>query len=115
MRVLFGADYAEGAWPLVLIAIGQFAFCLCGPFNALLANGGRDREMVRLSYAVLVGSLALSFALIPSLEAVGAAIVLLCSSTALLVGQVWLSRDALAVSTVRGGAKTERSGLESDS
>lgn len=115
MRVLFGADYADGAWPLVLIAIGQFAFCLCGPFNALLANGGREREMVRLSYAVLVGSLALSFALIPSLEAVGAAIVVLCSSAALLVGQAWLSRDVLGASTDRDGAEAKKTGPESDS
>lgn len=97
MRFVFGQKFADGALPLVLISIGQFAMGLAIPFNSILIMSGNEKALVRLSYTILLSSLALAFVLIPPYGAAGAGTVTLMSGLALVGGQAWLARRALLV------------------
>jgi O-antigen/teichoic acid export membrane protein len=104
MTILFGAKFAPGAWALVLVAIGQFAMGLSIPFNAILVMAGSERQISRLNFAVLAGSVAASFWLIPRFGATGAGIVTAVSGCALLATQVWLCRSPMSSG---GGAQAD--------
>jgi O-antigen/teichoic acid export membrane protein len=95
ITVLFGAEFAEAAGALGLIATGQFALSLSAPFNALLVSGGQERKMAVLSYSILIGAVVLGFLLIPPLGATGAAAVFAIFGFTLLVGQALLGRLVL--------------------
>jgi O-antigen/teichoic acid export membrane protein len=71
---LFGRRYLPAAFPLQILALSAFVSSVIGPSNACLAGLGRDR--IQLLTAVLTGAVnvVLSFALIPTYGAIGAAV-----------------------------------------
>lgn len=95
MTTLFGPKFEQGAVPLVLVAIGQFAMGLCIPYSTVLTMAGREREIGRLSLLVLAASLAASLWLIPRYGATGAGSVTLGSGVILLLGQAYFGTLSL--------------------
>ncbi len=71
---LFGDDYAEASWLLIILAIGQFANALTGPVGQMLVMSGHNRQFRNCMLAGAVITLSLNLLLIPSYSAIGAAI-----------------------------------------
>jgi len=84
---LFGPDFREAYWPLLILACGQLANAGFGPTGLLLNMTGHERDVTRV-VAVAAGlNVALNLALIPMFGAVGAA---LATSVSLAFWNVWL-------------------------
>ena len=74
LTIAFGEEFAAGALPLAILALGQLVNCFVGSSTALLNMTHHERHN---SYAFAIGialNLMLGLALIPSYGAVGAAI-----------------------------------------
>jgi O-antigen/teichoic acid export membrane protein len=92
--LLFGDRYASSASILGVLVLGHFVTVAFGPNNVLLAVHGRLKFIVLTNAVAIVVNLALAFALIPPLGALGAAIA--GSATLIVVNairQVGLARS----------------------
>jgi O-antigen/teichoic acid export membrane protein len=85
---VFGTAFAGGAQMLQVLMIGQLVNVCTGASGTTLIMTGQERSLARIAWAALLFSLLVSFALIPRLGAIGAAI---AASTA----QVLLNGGAL--------------------
>ncbi len=71
---LFGRDFAEGAFCLMILASGLFSSIVAGPCGTLLLMGGRARLYLVISAATGVLNFLLNIILIPRYGIVGAAV-----------------------------------------
>ena len=85
LYVVFGAEYAGGGLPLVILAIGQLINVGTGAVGMLLIMTGRQNRWLALSAAALLTSIALHLLLIPRLGLSGAAL-----STSIAVSGLYL-------------------------
>jgi O-antigen/teichoic acid export membrane protein len=74
LAAVFGRSYAGGATALAIIAWGSFLSTAVGPSAATLAGVGHARTLLVVTILSASVNVATSFALIPSLGLVGAAI-----------------------------------------
>jgi O-antigen/teichoic acid export membrane protein len=72
--LLFGASYADSANVLAVLVTGHFVTAALGPNGVLLGVHAETRYIVTTNVVAVVVNLVLSFALIPVLGALGAAI-----------------------------------------
>jgi O-antigen/teichoic acid export membrane protein len=73
MVLLYDRSYADGAWPLALLALGQMANAATGPCGHLVTMTGRSDLVLKNSVAALILRIVLSVALIPPFGLIGAA------------------------------------------
>jgi O-antigen/teichoic acid export membrane protein len=74
LGVVFGKNYEPGAVALSLLAWGAFISIMVGPVNACLAGMAYARTLLITSSVAALLNIAVSFALIPALGLIGAAI-----------------------------------------
>ena len=79
LRTFFGAEFSDAADPLRLLAPVVVLFGVQGLSTLLVLSRSRPRRMVYTVAVAAVVNLVLNFALIPSLEGVGAALAMLGS------------------------------------
>lgn len=78
---LWGADFVEAYWILVVLGIGQFFNIASGPVGNLLAMTDHEKILKNIMLATLLINIVLNFFLITYYEALGAAI-----ATAVTIG-----------------------------
>jgi O-antigen/teichoic acid export membrane protein len=74
LSTVFGASYAVNGSVLQILVVPAFLAVLVGPSSACLAGMGRYRLLLSTTITAAVANVAISFALIPSLGLVGAAV-----------------------------------------
>lgn len=74
LRVFFGHSYDPGALSLQILTLGAFLSVLAGPLSACLAGLGKSRSMLITASVSATTNVALSFLLIPTFGATGAAV-----------------------------------------
>ena len=85
---LFGGDFEEGYWVLLVLLIGLVARAAIGPVEYLLNMTGHHADTMRATFAMGLANIGLIVILVPKMGIVGAAI----SSTDALVGvSLWLA------------------------
>lgn len=73
VKFLYGAAYAQGAAPLVILSAGQLFAVIAGNSYTVLTLTGRQRIVVTITLVTLLLDLALNFLLVPRFGLVGAA------------------------------------------
>ncbi len=71
---VFGAPFAGGEVPLVILCVGQLVNVGTGAVGLLLIMTGRQKLWLRISMAALMGNILLNLSLIPILGMTGAAL-----------------------------------------
>jgi O-antigen/teichoic acid export membrane protein len=92
LLMAFGPGFADGYGVMAILAAGLVARSLSGQAGELLIVAGRQRELIWLTTAILAGSVALSFVLVPAMGITGAAIataLAMAARSAALVATVW--------------------------
>jgi O-antigen/teichoic acid export membrane protein len=74
MQVVFGSDYRSDTLPLIILAAGQLVNVATGAVGYLLIMTGRQNRWLIFSGVMVIASIVLSVALIPSRGLVGAAL-----------------------------------------
>jgi O-antigen/teichoic acid export membrane protein len=74
LSTVFGSTYAVNGSVLQILVVPAFLAVLVGPSSACLAGMGRYRLLLGTTISAAAANIALSFALIPSMGLVGAAI-----------------------------------------
>lgn len=87
LATVFGAEFAEGYTPLLILAAGQLANAAFGTTGLLLNMTGFERDVTRVVAVAAVLNLVLNIALIPPLGVSGAAI---ATATTLVFWNAWL-------------------------
>ncbi|WGM31919.1 lipopolysaccharide biosynthesis protein [Brevundimonas sp. NIBR11] len=82
LLILLGVSAEQGTPVLLILLLGQLAYCLFPSRDLLLAMAGEERILRLISLMQLVGCVTLCFALTPALGAVGAA----SASTCIWIG-----------------------------
>ncbi|MEJ2212168.1 MAG: polysaccharide biosynthesis C-terminal domain-containing protein [Anaerolineae bacterium] len=95
LYVVFGAEYASGGLPLVILAIGQLINVGTGAVGMLLIMTGRQNRWLALSAVALLASIALHLLLIPRLGLSGAALSTSIAVSGLYVGGLYDVRRSL--------------------
>ncbi len=95
LTVVFGAEYATGAEPLVIIAIGQIINVATGSVGFILVMTKHQRIWMNLSLITLIINVALSWLLIPRLGLNGAAIAASIMLVTLYLSGLWQVRRSL--------------------
>lgn len=97
MVVLFGAQYAAGAAPLLILSLARLAHAASGSGNDLLVMAGKQKQWFVVSSTMLVLNVALSFWWVPRWGLNGAALATLCAMSGMFFLLVWLIRRSLGV------------------
>jgi len=84
----FGNDFYEGRVPLMILGIGQFVNAFTGSVGFLLSMTGHERTLVGCSIVGLLVNLFLGILLVPSMNAIGAAI---ATAVSLIISNTLLS------------------------
>lgn len=71
---LIGDEFAQGAYLIPVLAIGQLVNALCGPVMYILNMTGKERLSQRIMLWMAIANLVLNFILIPIYGILGAAI-----------------------------------------
>jgi O-antigen/teichoic acid export membrane protein len=95
LTVVFGAEYASGAVPLVIIAIGQIINVATGSVGFILVMTSHQQIWMNLSLITLIINIGLSWLLIPRLGLNGAAIAASVMTMTLYLGGLWQVRRSL--------------------
>jgi O-antigen/teichoic acid export membrane protein len=95
LTVVFGAEYASGAVPLVIIAIGQIINVATGSVGFILVMTNHQQIWMNLSLITLIINIGLSWLLIPRLGLNGAAIAASVMTMTLYLGGLWQVRRSL--------------------
>jgi O-antigen/teichoic acid export membrane protein len=95
LYVIFGAEYAGGSLPLVILAIGQLINVGTGAVGTLLIMTGRQNRWLVFSAAALLASGTLHLMLIPRLGLSGAALSTSISISGLYLGGLFDVRRSL--------------------
>ena len=83
--VLFGSEFANGQYPMLLLAIGQFVNLATGAVGYLLIMTGNQNHWFMLTVVAFLLNIGLNFILIPSFGMVGAAIATSISTSTLFI------------------------------
>jgi exopolysaccharide biosynthesis WecB/TagA/CpsF family protein len=97
MVVVFGSDFAPGAWPLIILATGQLANVAMGTVGLLLVMTGWHARWLLYALLMLVVALALNWLLIPRFGLVGAAVATAVSLSALFLLGLMQVKRALGI------------------
>jgi O-antigen/teichoic acid export membrane protein len=84
---LFGAEFSEASWILIVLLFGQLVNAAMGSVGYLMTLTGHQREAAHVYGGVAILHLAISAALIPWLGAIGAAV---ATSISVSVWNLWL-------------------------
>jgi len=90
---LFGPDYVQGYWPLVIFLIGQSVRVMGGMNGHLLALGGHQVRSAALCVAAVVLLVGLSAILTPLWGLVGIALAMLVAELVWAIGLGWLTQQ----------------------
>lgn len=85
---IFGREFGEGWFVLVIATFGQLVNCGVGSVGQLLVMSGQQQRMMRAQAIAVPVSLALNFVLIPRTGIIGAAVA--ASITNALLNVLWL-------------------------
>lgn len=97
MVVLFGAQYAAGAAPLLILSLARLAHAASGSGNDLLVMAGKQNQWFVVSSSMLILNVALSFWWVPRWGLNGAALATLCAMSGMFLSLIWLIRRSLGV------------------
>src|SRR5690606_16339084 len=107
LEIVYGADFVDAYWPLVIVCTGQAVNAMFGSVGALLSMTGREASAVRWLTLSTAVNVVLGIAMVPSLGAIGAALAFAVSMVVWNVG-FWLDArkhlgvDGSIFSFVRG-------------
>lgn len=90
---LFGPDYVQGYWPLVIFLIGQSVRVMGGMNGHLLALGGHQVRSAALCVVAVVLLVGLSAILTPIWGLVGIALAMLVAELVWAIGLGWLTQQ----------------------
>ncbi len=90
---LFGPDYVQGYWPLVIFLIGQSVRVMGGMNGHLLALGGHQVRSAALCVVAVVLLVGLSAILTPLWGLVGIALAMLVAELVWAIGLGWLTQQ----------------------
>ncbi|MEH6683729.1 MAG: polysaccharide biosynthesis C-terminal domain-containing protein [Qipengyuania sp.] len=93
MALVFGSEFAEGAGPLRILALGQTAASFSMVFASILVMGTREGAFAVVNVTALAVVVILCLALIPIYGGMGAAIAVASTAAVSLVIQAWLGLD----------------------
>ena len=74
LAFFYGPDYASGATPLAILSISVIIFALYSLLTTTLTALGKTKQVLKISVARALSTIALLIALVPFLQAVGAAL-----------------------------------------
>ncbi len=89
--MLFGHEFHNAYWPLLILGFGQLVSAFFGPTAQLLTMTGNEREVTRAAAITAGISIILNSILIPPLSVIGAA---LATTVSLAFWNIWLWRVA---------------------
>lgn len=93
MSMVFGQRYENGAWPMVILAIGQLVNAGTGAVGLLLIMTGYPKRWFMIASQALLVNILLSWLLIPILGVTGAALASACAiSWLFLLGLLQVKR-----------------------
>ena len=84
---LFGPEFVQGYWPLMILAGGQLVNALTGPVGYITELTGHQNYSARVYLAAALLAVILNFALVPRLGILGASI---GTAAALSASNLWL-------------------------
>lgn len=74
VRLLYGADYSDGAWPLLVLTVGQVLNAASGPTAVFLNMTGNHRMLMHIAGLGLLANCVFGVLLVPGLGILGAAL-----------------------------------------
>lgn len=93
----FGAEYAAGALPLLILTAAQVVNIGTGAVGLLLLMTGRQRSWLALTAGALALDLVLNWILVPRYGADGAALSTAAAICAMFVSGLWVVRKSLGI------------------
>ncbi len=97
LALVYGADYAGGATPLVILAAAHLIDAAVGGMGALLLFSGRRGLFFLISGSALILAAALNYLLVPRFGVVGAALAMGCTNTIMTLALLIAGRSALGI------------------
>lgn len=74
LTLFYGSDYVAGATPLAILSLSIIILALYSPLTTALTAFGKTKEVLKINVASALSTIALLITLVPSFEAVGAAL-----------------------------------------
>lgn len=97
LTFIFDARYAHGAWPMVILSIGQMANLATGAVGFLLVMSGREKRWMLASGVALGANFVLNLLLIPRLGLEGAAVATAITVCGLFTVGLFLVRRSMGL------------------
>ena len=97
MVALFGAEYAAGATPLLILSLARLAHAASGAGNDLLVMAGKQNQWFAVSSSMLIVNVSLIFLLGPRWGLNGVALATLCAMSGMFLLLSLLTRRHVGV------------------